>query len=54
MPKYSPKQLKGMAQTFLVDHAANGDKAFAVVMTMSLRTGMSPDAIVGKIKELAL
>ncbi len=46
MPKYNAEQLKAMAQTFLVDHAANGDKAFTVVMTISLRLGLAPDTIV--------
>jgi len=53
MPKYTPKQLKSMAQTFIADRAADGDRSFRVIMSIALVTGMHPNLIVTKIKELA-
>ncbi len=53
MPKYNSDQLTEMAQTFLADHAANGDKSFHLIMVVSMLTGLAPDVILTRIEGLA-
>ena len=53
MPRYTRDQLRDMAQEWVVDHVAGGDKSFQVIMQLGLRTGLAADTIVEKIKALA-
>ena len=53
MPKYTRDQLRDMAQRFMVDHTAGGEKSFQVIMQIGMRTGLAADTIVEKINALA-
>lgn len=53
MPRYSPEQLKEMAQEWSVDRTAGGEKSFQVVMQLCLHTGLTPGDIVQRIERLA-
>jgi len=54
MAKYTRGELKAMADTVLKAINQNDDRAFQLVMMISLKTGMSPDAILKNIKQLAI
>ncbi len=53
MSKYTPEQLKTMAQQWVVDHTAGGEKSFRVVMTIAMVTGLAVDEIVNRIEAMA-
>lgn len=53
MSRYSSEQLRAMAQEWVVDHIAGGEKSFQVVMQICLRTGLAADVVVHRIESLA-
>lgn len=53
MSKYSPEQLKEMAQEWVADHTAGGDKSFQVVMRICIATGMAASDVCAEIEALA-
>ncbi len=53
MSKYSPAQLKVMACQFVTAHVAGDDRAFQLIITVSMITGIRADDVVKRIEELA-
>ena len=53
MPRYTRNELTEMAQQWVVDHTAGGEKSFQVVMQICLRTGTAANDVCDKIRALA-
>jgi len=53
MNKYTPNQLKDMAQQALADRAQGGIDYMFLIMTMCQRTGLSSDEVERRIEQLA-
>lgn len=53
MSKYSPERLKEMAQEWVVEHTAGSEKAFRLVMVISIMTGLAPEEVVERIEAMA-
>ena len=53
MCRYTREQLADKARMWVVDDAAGGDKAFQVVLQLSILTGLSCSLIVERIETLA-
>ena len=53
MPKYSPEQLKAMAQVWVESWKANSTESFVLTLNVSLRTGLTIEQVEARIVELA-
>ncbi len=53
MSKYSPDAIREMAQEWVVDHTAGGERSFQVAITLSIVTGLGIDEVVDRICALA-
>lgn len=53
MCKYTPAQLKIMACQFVTARIAGDERAFRLIMILSMVTPLSPDEIINRIEEFA-
>lgn len=53
MSKYTQDELRRWAQIALVARDSNDERYLALVLTLSMRTGLSPEEVEKRIKRLA-
>lgn len=50
MAKYSSEELRAMAKVVIDDYNANGHASSMLIMIISMKTGMHPNAVLAKIR----
>ena len=52
MAKYNREELRSMARIVMDDRAAGGQQSTMLILTVSMMTGLDPQEVVRRIKEL--